>query len=76
MLLAVLMISSLLNVYYLLSIPIRAFFLVPSEPTQHLENRFYLVAPLVLTALISFLLFFLAGDLSSFLFDFAEVIDS
>jgi multicomponent Na+:H+ antiporter subunit D len=75
-LLAVLMISSLLNVYYLLSIPIRAFFLSPSGPSQPLENRFYLVAPLVLTAIISFLLFFMGGELSGFMFDFAQEIDS
>ena len=75
-LLVVLMISSLLNVYYLLSIPIRAFFLSPSGPSQPLENRFYLVAPLVLTAIISFLLFFMGGELSGFMFDFAQEIDS
>ena len=75
-LLVVLMISSLLNVYYLLSIPLRAFFLPPAESPQPLENRFFMVAPLVLTATISFLLFFMAGDLASFLFDFAEGLGS
>ena len=75
-LLAVLMISSLLNVYYLLSIPLRAFFLPPAGSPQPLENRFFMVAPLVLTATISFLLFFMAGDLARFLFSFAEGLGS
>jgi multicomponent Na+:H+ antiporter subunit D len=72
----VLMISSLLNVYYLLSIPFRAFFLKPVEPVAALENRFSMIAPLVLTATISFLLFFMAGDMVAFLSQFAGYIAS
>ncbi|WP_423908419.1 proton-conducting transporter membrane subunit [Candidatus Spongiihabitans sp.] len=66
-LLAVLMISSLLNVYYLLSIPLRAFFLPADEPPQALENRASMVAPLTLTAAVSLLLFFIADGLASFI---------
>ncbi|WP_424947723.1 proton-conducting transporter membrane subunit [Candidatus Spongiihabitans sp.] len=66
-LLAVLMISSLLNVYYLLSIPLRAFFLPADEPPQALENRASMVVPLTLTAAVSVLLFFLADGLANFI---------
>ncbi len=66
-LLGVLMISSLLNVYYLCSIPFRAFFLTAKEPQQALENRAAIVMPLVITAAVSVLLFFLAGNLVDFI---------
>ncbi len=66
-LLAVLMISSLLNVYYLLSIPLRAFFLPADGPQQALENRASMVVPLMLTAAVSVLLFFIADGLASFI---------
>ena len=75
-LLIVLMISSLLNVYYLLSIPFRAFFLKPIDAVAPLENRVSMIAPLVLTATISFLLFFMAGDMVEFLSQFAGYIAS
>jgi multicomponent Na+:H+ antiporter subunit D len=75
-LLIVLMISSLLNVYYLLSIPFRAFFLKPIDVVAPLENRVSMIAPLVLTATISFLLFFMAGDMVEFLSQFAGYIAS
>lgn len=68
----VLMISSLLNVYYLLSIPFRAFFLTPTEAVTPLENRASMIVPLVVTATISFLLFFLGDGMVSFLSDFAS----
>ena len=75
-LLVVLMISSLLNVYYLLSIPFRAFFLPARESpgngsTGSLETRISLVAPLVLTAAISIALFFYSGGLFDLLSDLA-----
>lgn len=79
-LLAVLMISSLLNVYYLLSIPFKAFFLPPTaqvttqpttaQPTTSLatlEKRASLIVPLTLTAAVSLLLFFLAEPLVNFI---------
>ncbi len=71
-LLAVLMMSSLMNVYYLLAIPVRAFFMPASAPITASENRLSLVIPLVLTALISVALFFTAGGMSDFLQRFAS----
>ncbi len=65
-LLAVLMISSLLNVYYLTAIPFRAFFLKGENPGQSLETRRALIIPLVATASISVALFFIADDLAAF----------
>ena len=67
-LLALLMISSLLNVYYLVSIPVRAFFLPPKAgEAGPLENRPAMIVPLVVTAAVSFLLFFAAGELQHLL---------
>ena len=63
-LLGVLMLSSLLNVAYLLPIPIRAFFSAPPEGetyTQIREAPLPSVAALVFTALVCVLLFFQAG---------------
>ncbi len=65
-LLAVLMISSLLNVYYLTTIPLRAFFLKGKNSGQSLETRHAMIVPLVVTALISVALFFIADDLAVF----------
>lgn len=65
-LLAVLMISSLLNVYYLTAIPLRAFFLKGELSGQCLETRRAMIAPLVVTALISVALFFVADDIAAF----------
>ncbi len=66
-LLVVLMLSSLLNIYYLSAIPFRAFFLQADDGSEEekplLENRAGMVFPLVLTAMISLALFFYAGDL-------------
>ena len=66
-LLAVLMFSSLLNIYYLLSIPIRAFFLPPTDQSLIRENRPAMIIPLVSTAAICLLLFFSAGVIQGFL---------
>ncbi len=65
-LLAVLMISSLLNVYYLTAIPLRAFFLKGENPGQRLETRRAMIVPLVATASISVALFFVADEIASF----------
>ena len=62
---AVLMISSLLNIAYLVPIPIRAFFSKPadgSEPPSFHEAPALCVAALSLTALGCIVLFFLADD--------------
>ena len=68
-LLAVLMVSSLLNVYYLLSIPLKAFFLPADEVRPNLETRASMIAPLMMTAMVSLLLFFIAGGLVDFIGD-------
>ncbi|WP_419941747.1 monovalent cation/H+ antiporter subunit D family protein [Candidatus Palauibacter sp.] len=62
---AVLMISSLLNIAYLIPIPIRAFFSKPadgSEPPRFHEAPAFCVAALSFTALGCIVLFFLADD--------------
>ncbi|WP_419166429.1 monovalent cation/H+ antiporter subunit D family protein [Candidatus Palauibacter sp.] len=62
---AVLMISSLLNIAYLIPIPIRAFFSKPadgSEPPRFKEAPAFCVAALSFTALGCIVLFFLADD--------------
>ena len=60
MLVATFMISSLLNIAYLMPIPIRAFFLPAKEEPQHGEAPLFCVAPLCFTAIVSLLLFFSA----------------
>jgi len=77
LMLAVLMISSLLNVAYLLPIPARAFFLAPKASAQaaHVphhedglrEAPLLCVVPLCLTALGCVALFFLAGGIETLL---------
>lgn len=61
----VLMVSSLLNIAYLLPIPVRAFFSKAADDDGHgggiHEAPFWCVAPLVLTALGCLILFFYAG---------------
>ncbi|WP_420634653.1 monovalent cation/H+ antiporter subunit D family protein [Candidatus Palauibacter sp.] len=62
---AVLMISSLLNIAYLIPIPIRAFFSKPadgSEPPRFREAPAFCLAALSFTALGCIVLFFLADD--------------
>ncbi len=73
-LLIVLMISSVLNVYYLLQIPFRAFFLKPETDRPLLENRLSMVIPLLVTATISIVLFFYATNLAHYLSNFAAEI--
>jgi len=65
-LLAVLMISSLLNIAYLLPIPIRGFFL-PSRELPHGEAPALCVVPLCATAVISIILFFQAEKIFNLL---------
>ena len=62
---AVLMVSSLLNIAYLVPIPIRAFFSKPadgSDPPRFKEAPAFCVAALSFTALGCIVLFFLADD--------------
>ena len=59
-LMAVLMVSSLLNVAYLLPIPIRAFYFKPNDGDETKEAPLFCVVPLCLTAIGSFVLFFYA----------------
>ena len=62
---AVLMVSSLLNIAYLVPIPIRAFFSKPadgSDPPRFSEAPAFCVAALSFTALGCIVLFFLADD--------------
>lgn len=61
-LVAVLMVSSLLNIAYLLPIPIRGFLRTPSD-TSHGEAPALCVVPLCVTAVISVILFFRAEDI-------------
>ncbi|MFT5358785.1 MAG: multicomponent Na+:H+ antiporter subunit D [Polyangiales bacterium] len=58
---AVLMVSSLLNIGYLIPIPIRAFFFPPKPGLHAKEAPFACTAPLVLTATLCVVLFFF-GD--------------
>ena len=65
LLVAVLMVSSLLNIAYLIPIPIRAFFSKPadgSEPPAFHEAPAFCVAALSFTALGCIVLFFLADE--------------
>ncbi len=71
----VLMLSSLLNIAYLLSIVARAFFLPPAEDTPQAWSE---AGPLVwgppaFTALLCVVLFFCAGAVTDFLAPIAEV---
>jgi len=71
----VLMISSLLNVAYLLPIVAKGFFL--SDAGNHVdtgikEAPFWCVAPPVLTALGCIVLFYFAGDIQAFLMPLVE----
>lgn len=83
----VLIVSSLLNVAYLLSIPVQAFYLLPAQdgarpqgsgaPAVDWRNiseaPFWCVAPPVLTAIFALLLFIFADPLYSYLSPIAEV---
>jgi multicomponent Na+:H+ antiporter subunit D len=65
-LVAVLMVSSLLNIAYLLPIPIRGFFF-RSQETSHGEAPALCVVPLCITAVVSVLLFFHAEKIFNLL---------
>ena len=71
----VLMLSSLLNIAYLLSIVGRAFFLPPAEdtPREWSEAGPLVWGPPAFTALLCVVLFFCAGALTDFLAPIAEV---
>jgi len=63
LLVAVLMISSLLNIAYLIPIPVRGFFLAPADgqqPPRVKEAPVFCVVPLCITAVGGLVLFFLA----------------
>ena len=69
---AVLMLSSLLNVVYLLGPVAKGFYLTSpgneiDQPVTQAEAPFWCVAPPVFTALICVALFFFAGDIGAFL---------
>ena len=66
-LLVVLMISSLLNVYYLTAIPLRAFFLKGESSGQSLETNRGLIIPLVVTMSAGIALFFVADQIAAFI---------
>ena len=69
-LVAVLLISSLLNIAYLMPVAIRAFFVAPSDPrseTKIKEAPLFCVIPLCITAGGCLVLFFFADDLYQFL---------
>lgn len=67
---AVLMVSSLLNIAYLLPIPIRGFFSAPpgDPPSSGIrEAPLFCVVPLCLTAVGCIVLFFFAGEIAQLL---------
>jgi multicomponent Na+:H+ antiporter subunit D len=74
-LVAILVLSSLLNIAYLLPIPIRAFFAAssaPDEPTPIKEAPLACVIPLCITATGCVVLFFFADEVYRFLMGMAE----
>lgn len=66
---AVLMISSILNIIYLLPIPFRAFYAKPAEggPLRLQEAPAFCLAPIIITTLGCVILFFLMSSLVSYL---------
>ncbi len=69
-LVAVLLVSSLLNIAYLMPVAIRAFFVAPSNPpgeTKIKEAPLLCVIPLCITSAACLVLFFFADDLYQFL---------
>ena len=67
---AALMISSVLNVAYLMPIVVRAFFAAPAKDEDFSgikEAPWFCVVPLCFTALACLALFFVLGDLEAFL---------
>ncbi len=74
-LLAALMISSLLNIAYLIPIPVRAFMKpTTGEPPRFKEAPLMCVLPLCLTAVGTIILFFLANQLYEVLLPITKVI--
>lgn len=74
-LVAVLLISSLLNMAYLLPVAVRAFFIEASEGARDpgiKEAPLVCVLPLCVTSAGTFLLFFFAGDVYGFLSQLAQ----
>ncbi|NNE57577.1 MAG: monovalent cation/H+ antiporter subunit D family protein [Hellea sp.] len=72
-LLAALIVSSILNVIYLIPIAVRGFMRPPDDPAkdaviaiERKKHRWVIIPP-VLTALGAFILFFFAGDMTDFL---------
>ncbi len=73
-LLATLMISSLLNIAYLIPIPIRAFMTPPGEePMKFKEAPMMCVVPLCITAIGSVVLFFFANEIYEVLLPITKV---
>jgi multicomponent Na+:H+ antiporter subunit D len=69
-LVAILTVSSLLNIAYLMPIAIRAFFIASADPpgkTEIKEAPLACVIPLCITSIACLILFFLANDLYEFL---------
>jgi multicomponent Na+:H+ antiporter subunit D len=75
-LVAVLMLSSLLNIAYLMPIPIRGFFMKPEgdQPTGLHEAPLACLIPIGLTATGCIVLFFFAGDVYRFLAPIAGIV--
>ena len=77
LLVAVLMISSLLNIAYLMPVVARAFFVAPSKEDDHHhegihEAPMFCVVPICITAFGCLVLFFYAGDLYRLLMPIAQ----
>jgi multicomponent Na+:H+ antiporter subunit D len=74
-LVAILMISSLLNIAYLMPIPARGFFSAPPEDSEHRgikEAPLFCVVPLWFTAVGCLVLFFFADDIYRLLAPLAQ----
>jgi multicomponent Na+:H+ antiporter subunit D len=76
LLIAVLMISSLLNIAYLLPIPVRGFFLAPVDGPERPEIKeapIFCLVPLCLTAVGGLVLFFFADKIYQLLAPIAQI---
>ena len=72
-LMAVLMISSLLNIAYLIPIPVRGFMPAPDQQTSGIrEAPLFCVVPLCVTAIATIALFFLADEIYQWLLPITE----
>ncbi|MCI5044372.1 MAG: monovalent cation/H+ antiporter subunit D family protein, partial [Aquisalinus sp.] len=71
MLIGVLILSSLMNIVYLLAPPVRAFMDPPlgggAKPREITEAPFFCLLPLILTGIGTVVLFFLMGPLTEYL---------